>query len=109
MLAMFASVRVVRNRQEACRRTNESICYISLFRRFLLQSVEDVFVRVRQLLSKLETQYSGEEIVVVAPDSDTLSILEAALRNVPLEKHRQVCSYAPGELRKVEPMIVKDS
>eukprot|EP00953_Heterococcus_sp_UTEX-ZZ885_P028002 14959-Heterococcus_DN1.PRE.2 len=41
------------------------------------ESVQDVLVRVRQLMSKLETQYSGEDIVLVSPDSDCLSILQA--------------------------------
>jgi hypothetical protein len=27
-------------------------------------------------MSKLETQYSGEDIVIVSPDSDCLSILQ---------------------------------
>eukprot|EP00953_Heterococcus_sp_UTEX-ZZ885_P037154 19106-Heterococcus_DN1.PRE.4 len=40
------------------------------------ESVQDVLVRVRQLMSKLETQYSGEDIVLVSPDSDCLSILQ---------------------------------
>jgi broad specificity phosphatase PhoE len=69
------------------------------------ESVADVFVRVRQLMSKLETQYFGEDIVVIAPDSDLLSVLECALCNEPLTDHRKF-SYAPGELRKISPVIV---
>ncbi|CAN0467372.1 unnamed protein product, partial [Ectocarpus sp. 12 AP-2014] len=42
------------------------------------ESVDDVFVRVRQqLLSKLETQYQGEDVIIVAPDSDCLSVLQS--------------------------------
>lgn len=70
------------------------------------ESVADVFVRVRQLLAKLETQYFGEEIVVIAPDSDTLTVLEAALSNRPLTEHRSL-KYAPGELRHIAPVVVK--
>ena len=44
------------------------------------ESVQDVLVRVRQLMSKLETQYSGEDIVILAPDSDCLSILQVCVR-----------------------------
>ena len=40
------------------------------------ESSEEVFARVRQLLSITETQFKGEDIVLVAPDSDTLSILQ---------------------------------
>jgi broad specificity phosphatase PhoE len=70
------------------------------------ESVADVFVRVRQLISKLETQYQGETIVVVAPDSDVLSILQCALYNEPLTMHRDQFAYAPGEVRKIMPVVV---
>lgn len=43
------------------------------------ESVADVLVRMRQLLSVTETQYSGANIVVVSPDSDNLSVLQASL------------------------------
>lgn len=69
------------------------------------ESVEDVFVRVRQLLSKLETQYVGDEILVIAPDSDTLSILESVLVNKPLSEHGDL-AYAPGEFRRIKPVVV---
>lgn len=72
------------------------------------ESVIDVFVRVRQLLAKLETQYQGDQILVVAPDSDTLTVLEAALSNRPLSEHRNL-KYSPGELRRIEPVVVKRS
>jgi broad specificity phosphatase PhoE len=70
------------------------------------ESAQDVFVRVRQLVAKLETQYSGEEILVVAPDSDTLSVLQAVLTNVPLQQHRDL-RFAPGELRRIVPVVVE--
>jgi hypothetical protein len=41
------------------------------------ESAADVLTRMRQLLSICETQYFGEDVVIVAPDSDTLSILQA--------------------------------
>jgi hypothetical protein len=40
------------------------------------ESVQDVLVRVRQLMSILETQYQGDQVVIVSPDSDNLSILQ---------------------------------
>ncbi|CAM9781869.1 unnamed protein product [Chrysoparadoxa australica] len=36
------------------------------------ESVADVLVRVRQLMCKLETQFQGEDIILVSPDSDCL-------------------------------------
>lgn len=40
------------------------------------ESVQDVLVRVRQLLSILETQYQGDQVLIVSPDSDNLSVLQ---------------------------------
>lgn len=51
------------------------------------ESVQDVFVRVRQMMSIIETQYSGQAIVVVSPDSDNLSILQAALLGMDLKRY----------------------
>ncbi len=68
-------------------------------------SVSDVFVRVRQLLSKLETQYFGERIVLIAPGSDPLSVLQCALMDMDLRQH-QAFSFAPGELRIVKEKVV---
>ena len=67
-------------------------------------STEDVFVRVRQLLSKLETQYSGENIVVISPDSDPLSILQATLVCEDLRSHHNY-EFAPGEVRRVRELV----
>lgn len=43
------------------------------------ESVADVFVRVTQLMSILETQYSEDTVIIVSPDSDNLTILQAGL------------------------------
>ena len=51
------------------------------------ESVEDVLVRVRQALSIMETQYDEGTVVIVAPDSNVLSILQAALLGVDLRDH----------------------
>ena len=50
------------------------------------ESVADVFTRVRQLMSILETQYFGDNVVIVSPDSDNLSVLQAALTGVDLRR-----------------------
>ncbi|XLS78619.1 hypothetical protein HN51_062844 [Arachis hypogaea] len=65
------------------------------------ESVADVFVRVTQLMSILETQYSGDTVVIVSPDSDNLTILQAGLIGLDLRRHRDL-SFAPGEVRYVD-------
>lgn len=50
------------------------------------ESVEDVFVRVTQLMSILETQYSGDTVIIVSPDSDNLTILQAGLVGLDLRR-----------------------
>ncbi|XP_015968822.1 uncharacterized protein LOC107492328 isoform X2 [Arachis duranensis] len=65
------------------------------------ESVADVFVRVTQLMSILETQYSGDTVVIVSPDSDNLTILQAGLIGLDLRRHRDL-SFAPGEVRFVD-------
>ena len=50
------------------------------------ESVKDVFVRVTQLMSILETQYSGETVIIVSPDSDNLTILQAGLIGLDLRR-----------------------
>jgi len=71
------------------------------------ESVEDVFVRGRQWLAKMETQYFCDTIVVVAPDSAVLQVLEAVLCASPggVADHR-LYAYAPGEVREVVPVVV---
>ena len=50
------------------------------------ESVSDVFVRVTQLMSILETQYSGDTVIIVSPDSDNLTILQAGLIGLDLRR-----------------------
>mmetsp|Transcript_33661 Transcript_33661/g.132582 ORF Transcript_33661/g.132582 Transcript_33661/m.132582 type:complete len:89 (+) Transcript_33661:860-1126(+) len=69
-----------------------------------LESIHDVFLRMRQLISKTETMYQACDIVLVSPDSYTLSVLECALRNEEL-RHYGHYSYEPGELRAVVPKL----
>jgi len=66
------------------------------------ESIFDVFIRVRQLLSKLETQYGtqGADVVIVAPDTYTLSVLECVMNGEPLERFEQHL-FAPGEVHFV--------
>ncbi|GFP95440.1 hypothetical protein PHJA_001688300 [Phtheirospermum japonicum] len=67
------------------------------------ESVQDVFVRVTQLMSILETQYSGDTVIVVSPDSDNLTVLQAGLVGLELRRqaHRDL-AFRPGEVRFVD-------
>ncbi|KAL4361240.1 hypothetical protein GQ457_04G039310 [Hibiscus cannabinus] len=65
------------------------------------ESVADVFVRVTQLMSILETQYSEDTVIIVSPDSDNLTILQAGLVGLDLRRHRDL-SFDPGEVRYVD-------
>ncbi|ONI08390.1 hypothetical protein PRUPE_5G175000 [Prunus persica] len=65
------------------------------------ESVSDVFVRVIQLMSILETQYSEDTVIIVSPDSDNLTILQAGIIGLDLRRHREL-SFAPGEVRFVD-------
>jgi broad specificity phosphatase PhoE len=51
------------------------------------ESAADVLVRARQAMSVMETQYDEETVVIVAPDSTVLSVLQAALLGVDLRSH----------------------
>ncbi|KAK3018543.1 hypothetical protein RJ639_003900 [Escallonia herrerae] len=69
------------------------------------ESVSDVFVRVTQLMSILETQYSEDTVIIVSPDSDNLTILQAGLVGLDLRRHREL-SFGPGEVRLVDPKSI---
>ncbi|GBF88682.1 phosphoglycerate bisphosphoglycerate mutase family protein [Raphidocelis subcapitata] len=57
------------------------------------ESVADVLARGRQLL--------GEDVVLVSPDSDNLSILQAAVLGVDLRQHTRY-AFGPGEVRELQ-------
>lgn len=71
-------------------------------------SVAIVLVRANQLLSTVESMYSGENVVIVSPDSDVLSVLEAALSDenpdVAIPFHAKY-HYNTGEYRILHPMV----
>ncbi|XP_059656365.1 uncharacterized protein LOC132303217 isoform X2 [Cornus florida] len=69
------------------------------------ESVADVFVRVTQLMSILETQYSEDTVIIVSPDSDNLTILQAGLVGLDLRRHSDL-SFSPGEVRFVDPSSI---
>lgn len=65
------------------------------------ESVDDVFARVRQLLSVTETQYYGSNVVFISPDSDNLTVLQAAVMGLKLTEHATL-AFAPGEARSLQ-------
>lgn len=73
------------------------------------ESVDDVYVRGNQLIATIESMYSGENVIIVSPDSDNLSILSAAVadehpdQSLPLHARFQ---FTNGEVRKLDPIII---
>jgi broad specificity phosphatase PhoE len=62
------------------------------------ERLADVAVRLRQLLSVLETQYSGDAVLLVACDGTTLALLSCMMAGIPFE-HVHELEYKPGEVR----------
>mmetsp|Transcript_35461 Transcript_35461/g.33641 ORF Transcript_35461/g.33641 Transcript_35461/m.33641 type:complete len:327 (+) Transcript_35461:196-1176(+) len=71
-------------------------------------SIATVLMRTNQLVSTMESMYSGENIVIVSPDSDNLSILQAALDSdnpdLSLPKHSRF-AFKNGEIRKLYTLV----
>lgn len=65
------------------------------------ESVNDVFVRVRQAISVTEQQYTGQDVLLIAPDSDVLSVLQAAVLGTDLRQHARY-SFRPGQARLLQ-------
>jgi len=74
-----------------------------------IDSVNDVLVRGRQLLSTFESLYSGEQVLVVSPDSEIISILSTALTtpdpDAALPTHAKL-AMSNGQVRRLEPLVV---
>jgi len=62
------------------------------------ETLYDQVVRLRQLMSILETQYSGDEIVLVFPDGGSPALLSCLIAGIPLNKCHAL-NFAPGEIR----------
>ena len=58
-------------------------------------SINDVFVRTRNTISKIETCYSGDDVIVIGGDAYTLSVLAAASCGIDLSLHAQF-TLPPG-------------
>lgn len=72
------------------------------------ESVSDVLVRGNQLVSTIESMYSGENVVIVSPDGDVLSVLQAALFDEnpddTLPQHAKF-DFSNGEARKLTAFV----
>ena len=55
--------------------------------------------RLRQLMSVLETQYSGDDILLIFPDGTSPALLSCLIAGVPL-KDVHALNFVPGELRE---------
>ena len=61
-------------------------------------TLADQAIRLRQLLSILESQYSGETIVLVFPDGTGPALLSCMIAGIPYSQCHRL-EYAPGEVR----------
>jgi broad specificity phosphatase PhoE len=62
------------------------------------ETLAEVAIRLRQLLSVLETQYSGDTILLIGCDGTTLALLQCMIAGIPLNRVHEL-EYAPAEVR----------
>jgi broad specificity phosphatase PhoE len=62
------------------------------------ETLADQAIRLRQLLSVLESQYSGDTILLIFPDGTGPALLSAMMAGIPYNRVHEV-EYAPGEIR----------
>ena len=58
-------------------------------------SLNEVFVRLRNTVAKVETSYSGDDVVIIGGDATVLSVLAAAACAVDLKEHARF-TLPPG-------------
>lgn len=62
------------------------------------ETLHDQSIRLRQLLSVLESQYSGDTILLIFPDGTGPALLSAMMAGIPINRVHEL-EYAPGEVR----------
>ncbi|KAL7581726.1 hypothetical protein ACA910_022265 [Epithemia clementina (nom. ined.)] len=62
------------------------------------ETLSDQTIRLRQLFSLLETQYSGDTILLIFPDGTGPAVLSAMIAGIPLNRVHEL-EFEPGELR----------
>lgn len=63
------------------------------------ETLFDQVTRLRQLMSILETQYSGDSILLIFPDGTSPALLSCLIAGIPL-KDVHALNFLPGELRE---------
>ena len=62
------------------------------------ETLHDQMIRLRQLLSILETQYSGDDILLIFPDGTSPALLSCLIAGIPL-KDVHALDFEAGEVR----------
>ncbi|KAL3781940.1 hypothetical protein ACHAWO_002660 [Cyclotella atomus] len=62
------------------------------------ETLYEQMIRLRQLMSVLETQYSGDSILLIFPDGTSPALLSALIAGIPL-KDAHALNFEPGEVR----------
>lgn len=62
------------------------------------ETLFDQMIRLRQLMSVLETQFSGDEVLLIFGDGTSPALLSALMAGLPLNKVHEL-NFQPGEIR----------
>ncbi|KAL3796927.1 hypothetical protein HJC23_000680 [Cyclotella cryptica] len=62
------------------------------------ETLHEQMIRLRQLMSILETQYSGDSILLIFPDGTSPALLSCLIAGIPL-KDVHALNFEPGEVR----------
>lgn len=62
------------------------------------ETLHEQMIRLRQLMSVLETQYSGDSILLIFPDGTSPALLSSLIAGIPL-KDTHALNFEPGEVR----------
>jgi len=62
------------------------------------ETLSNVAVRLRQLLSVMESQYSGDTVLVIGCDGTTLALLSCMISDIPFNRVHEL-EFRPGEVR----------
>lgn len=62
------------------------------------ETLSDQVSRLQQLLSALDTNYSGDNILLIFPDGTSPALLECLIGGIPLNRVHEF-EYGPGEVR----------
>lgn len=62
------------------------------------ETLNDQVIRLRQLMSILETHYSGDSILLIFPDGTSPALLTSLISGIPLNRVHEL-EFSPGEVR----------